>query len=259
MKYVFFDIDHTLWDSYENIPESTVRAIRKLRENGHAAYINTGRSRSNTFSKKLWDIGFDGIIAACGCHIERDGQILYERLLTDEQIARSRKVLFENHMPVIYEGPEYHYMNPEDFPFDPFVERLQKRLGDLARPLDELTNGCRVNKFSADIYPSTDLDLVRNKLFDFDFIIYDMRVTEIVLKGSGKSKGIEKLMELEGVDIDDVYAIGDSINDMDMIDYVRHGIVMGNGDDKLKAVAEYVTDDMDKDGVEKALMHYGLI
>lgn len=64
-KAVFFDIDGTLWNYQMQIPESTVLAIRKLRENGHYAFICSGRSRSNIQSPKLLGIGFDGVVASC--------------------------------------------------------------------------------------------------------------------------------------------------------------------------------------------------
>ena len=47
-RYFFFDIDGTLWNYQMQIPESAVWAIRKLRENGHYAFICSGRyQRSN--------------------------------------------------------------------------------------------------------------------------------------------------------------------------------------------------------------------
>ena len=77
-KLVFFDIDGTIWDWDTNIPESTITAIRALRANGHKAFICSGRSRGNICAPKLFDVGFDGVIAACGNHVEMDGKILYE-------------------------------------------------------------------------------------------------------------------------------------------------------------------------------------
>jgi hydroxymethylpyrimidine pyrophosphatase-like HAD family hydrolase len=65
-KAVFFDIDGTLWNYKMQIPQSTVSAIRKLRENGHYAFICSGRSRSNIQSPDLLGIGFDGVVASCG-------------------------------------------------------------------------------------------------------------------------------------------------------------------------------------------------
>ena len=69
-KAVFFDIDGTLWDFKMNIPESTKEALKELRKNGHYAFLCSGRSRSNIKSPKLLALGFDGIVAACGTHIE---------------------------------------------------------------------------------------------------------------------------------------------------------------------------------------------
>ena len=81
-KAVFFDIDGTLWNYQMQIPESTVLAIRKLRENGHYAFICSGRSRSNIQSPKLLGIGFDGVVASCGAHIDFHKETAYQVLLT---------------------------------------------------------------------------------------------------------------------------------------------------------------------------------
>ena len=88
-KAVFFDIDGTLWNYQMQIPESTVLAIRKLRENGHYAFICSGRSRSNIQSPKLLGIGFDGVVASCGAHIDFHKETVYQVLLTERQIGRA--------------------------------------------------------------------------------------------------------------------------------------------------------------------------
>ena len=75
-KYVFFDIDGTLWDEKMVVPESTKVAIKKLQENGHKAFICTGRSMGNVNDPQFDEIGFDGFIAACGNHVEMDGKVL---------------------------------------------------------------------------------------------------------------------------------------------------------------------------------------
>ncbi len=73
-KAVFFDIDGTLWDVHMHVPESTTKAIHELRANGYYAFLCSGRSRSNIKSPKLLALGFDGIVAACGTHIEFEGK-----------------------------------------------------------------------------------------------------------------------------------------------------------------------------------------
>ena len=58
-KALFFDIDGTIWNMKNEIPESTVRAIRALREKGHLTFLCSGRSRAFIQEPKLFDIGFD--------------------------------------------------------------------------------------------------------------------------------------------------------------------------------------------------------
>ena len=70
MAYIFFDIDGTLWDEKMQIPESTIPTIKQLQKNGHKTFLCSGRSRSNINDKRLLGIGFDGIVATCGNHVE---------------------------------------------------------------------------------------------------------------------------------------------------------------------------------------------
>ena len=56
----------------------------------------------------------------------------------------------------------------------------------------------------------------------------------------------------------DTYGFGDSLNDLEMIKECSHGIVMGNGQDEVKALAEFVTTNVDEDGIANALRHFGL-
>jgi len=64
-KIVFLDVDGTLVDYENHLPDSAVIAIRAARANGHRVYICTGRSRAEVYPE-LWDIGFDGMIGGNG-------------------------------------------------------------------------------------------------------------------------------------------------------------------------------------------------
>ena len=129
-KAVFFDIDGTLWDFKMNIPESTKEALKELRKNGHYAFLCSGRSRSNIKSPKLLALGFDGIVAACGTHIEFEGEKLFELLLTNEQIKHILTVLRKYQIPMVLEGPNYIYVDEKDFKDDPYVIYLRNELGE---------------------------------------------------------------------------------------------------------------------------------
>ena len=110
-KAVFFDIDGTLWNEHMQVPESTTKAIRELRNAGNYAFLCSGRSRSNIRSEKILGIGFDGIVAACGTHIEYEGKKVCERLLTPEEAEELLRVIEAYHMEAVLEGPHYIYAN----------------------------------------------------------------------------------------------------------------------------------------------------
>lgn len=76
MKYaIFVDVDGTLLDNTQQIPESAVYAIQNARKNGHYVFLNTGRCKAELFESIL-DVGFDGIICSSGGYIEYEGQCI---------------------------------------------------------------------------------------------------------------------------------------------------------------------------------------
>jgi Cof subfamily protein (haloacid dehalogenase superfamily) len=260
MKLIFFDIDGTIWDEHMQIPESTVPALKQLQQNGHKIFLCSGRARGNICSSRLLDIGFDGIVAACGNHIEMDGRILYENILTPEMTEKVIHVLEACRMPIVLEGPEYHWIDKEGFEDDPYVVYLFREMGKSAKLLDGYEGSIRINKMSGDVLPTTDYARVKQELgADFDFLEHESNVVEIIPKGSSKATGIAWLCDYLGVDRDDTYAVGDSINDLDMLLYAGHGIAMGNATAPAKEAAEFVTTDIHDDGILRAMEHYGLI
>jgi hydroxymethylpyrimidine pyrophosphatase-like HAD family hydrolase len=84
-------------------------------------------------------------------------------------------------------------------------------------------------------------------------------ILEIGQAGHSKASGIERLCASLGIAKEDTYAFGDSANDVEMLEFVAHGIAMGNGTDVAKNAAEFITTDIHKDGIWNGLKHYGLI
>ncbi len=259
-KLIFFDIDGTLWDEKMQMPESTERAIAKLKKNGHKIFLCSGRARGNIRSQKLLGLGFDGIVAACGNHVEMYGKILFENVLEPDVVKRVIHLLRECHMPVVLEGPKYHWIDEVGFEEDPYVDYLFQEMGETAIPLRGYDEKMHINKFSADIITDTDYVRVKRELLpEFDFLEHDGTVVEFVPKGTSKATGIEWLCNYLGVEKGDTYAVGDSVNDLDMLSFVGHGIAMGNASTPVKEVAEFVTADIKEDGVYLAMQHYRLI
>ena len=87
-RIILLDVDGTLVDYENNLPDSAVEAIRKARANGHKVYICTGRSKAEVYPP-LWEIGLDGMIGGNGSYVESDGEVVMHRTLTLEQCARA--------------------------------------------------------------------------------------------------------------------------------------------------------------------------
>ncbi|MDR0348571.1 MAG: HAD hydrolase family protein, partial [Tannerella sp.] len=68
-----------------------------------------------------------------------------------------------------------------------------------------------------------------------------------------------RILEHYGISLSETMAFGDGGNDIPMLQHVACGIAMGNASDEVKAVAGYVTDSVDDDGLTNALRHFGLI
>ena len=82
---------------------------------------------------------------------------------------------------------------------------------------------------------------------------------DIISKDGGKLAGIEKYLELQGQTLADAMAFGDGENDLEMLKAVKIGVAMVNGEEQVKRIADYVTIDIDADGIFNTCKHYKLI
>ena len=256
-KAVFFDIDGTLWDRQMHVPESTVNAIRRLRENGSYAFICSGRTRSNISTKELMEaVGFDGIIAGCGTHIEYQGKTVFEKRLTKEGVNRFLSVSARMGLPVVLEGPSCLYADIEEFRDDPFILRLKELLGETFLSLMEFEH---VNKFTVNWKNGSKEEILREFSGEYELMFHGDTYIEGVPKGFSKASGIKWLCDYLQIDRKDTYAFGDSVNDLEMLRYVQNGIAMGNATEEAKKAADYVTATVNEDGIYRGLKHFSLI
>ena len=82
---------------------------------------------------------------------------------------------------------------------------------------------------------------------------------EVYAKENSKATGALKVLELLNIDIKDSYAFGDGDNDIELMEVAKIGVAMGNGTENLKKVSDYVTDDIEKDGIYNALVKLEII
>ena len=93
----------------------------------------------------------------------------------------------------------------------------------------------------------------------FNLIPHGPVVIEAVPSGYSKATGIEYLMKRLDVSLEDCYAFGDSVNDLEMLKYVKHSVAMGNSVREILNDVEYQTTDIEDDGLLNGLKYYGLI
>lgn len=276
-KAVFFDLDGTIWDWRRNIPESTVYTIKKLKENDHKVLLCSGRARGNIRAQKVVDLGFDGIVAACGGYVEIGGKVLDNFLIPKDVVKLTVDTINECRMPVVLEGPKKHWISDWGFENDSFVAFMREDMKKDAVSFSKYSKNMKINKFSADVLGVTDYVKIKKQLeFYYKFIEHGITpdfaekkktddsldicgVIEATPLGISKAVGVRKACEYLGVKIENTYGIGDSVNDIDLFECVAHSICMGNGAEKAKEAAEYVTTDIQENGIYNAMKHYELI
>ncbi|MBR2806583.1 MAG: Cof-type HAD-IIB family hydrolase [Oscillospiraceae bacterium] len=258
-KIIFFDIDGTLWDHNNTIPDSTVRAFRELRKNGHLLFICTGRARGFVNHPDLLALGFDGIISACGTMIEYRDEIIYLHEIDKETAIKAVSSIKKHRLRPILEGKENLYMDYEEFRGDWYGEKVRRDLGGELPSITGNWGNWHICKISCDTTGSDREACFEELKDDFDFIVHGPRVTEMVPKGFNKGTGVRKTCELLGINIEDTVCFGDGVNDLDMFRACRLSICMGSGSDVAKGIASYVTDPLFEDGVYNACRYFNLI
>lgn len=261
-KIVFFDIDGTIIsETTRLIPDSTREAINTLRANGHLAFINTGRPISE-ITPTIKDLGFDGYICGCGTYVEYNNKILLHKKLgkkLSKEIALDmNKYDFEG----ILEGSKDIYWDYLDNIHNDTVLALidQHKYEGFYKGLTWHTDNIDIDKLVIFLKETSDFSGFYKKYSPIlDFIKRNETFYELVPKGYSKGTGINFICDYLNINHEDTYAIGDSTNDLPMLDYVPHSIAMGNSAPDLFKSVEYITSDVDNDGIFNALKHYGLI
>lgn len=258
-KIMFFDIDGTLVpeDGDHKIPESTVRALELARKAGNLLFINTGRPVFNV-EENVRSLGFDGYVCGCGTYLEYGGREIFYKTVPKELCLKTRELMRTCDAVPMYERRDCVFFDNKARKL-PLTEGIRNEFAaqgkDTSRHADE--DDFSFDKFIFSYDDKTDLKRALAEL-DKDFFCIDRGSAfyEIVPRPCSKASGIEAVLEYCKLPKSSSYAIGDSLNDLPMFDAVGTSISMGNGT-MLIPYADYVTDDIRKDGIYKALETMG--
>ncbi|WP_338088455.1 Cof-type HAD-IIB family hydrolase [Nosocomiicoccus ampullae] len=255
-KLFFFDIDGTLYNTDVKVPESTKKAIKELQNNGHAVMIATGRAPF-LFEDLRDELNIHSYVSLNGQYAVVDGEVIYKRPIEKELLELLTKEANINDHPIVYLNQDNMISNIKSHDY------INEGLGSLKFNHDPVHD--KAFYLSNDIYQSLlfctedEEDYYKEKFTNLDFLRWHRVSLDVLPKGGTKAKTVKKVIEKLGFDEEDVYAFGDGPNDREMLKFVKHSVAMGNAVDETKAVAEYVTDHVDNDGLYKALEHYGFI
>ncbi|MDO4779252.1 MAG: Cof-type HAD-IIB family hydrolase [Tissierellia bacterium] len=259
-KAIFFDIDGTILSfKTHEVPDSTRQALNELRKKGIKLFLATGRMPVVMEPiVNILNFDFDGYIYANGQYVVIGDEVIHDLALPNDELKKLIPYLEEKKIATEFSEMKYRYAN---FTNDRMI-KLKGILGstvkmpNLDNPYERSDN--RTYQLAAYIYEDEEEE--------FFSIAPNMRAVrwtslfaDIIPKAGGKSVGIQKVLEHLGMSRDECMAFGDGGNDTEMLDYVGLGIAMGNAVDSAKAVADYITDDVDSDGIHNALKHFGMI
>ncbi len=270
MKYIFLDIDGTLFDHGMGcIPESAYKAMELARKDGNKIFISTGRSKC--LLGPVEDVTSEGAISAAGALVQVGDKVIFEESIPNQELSNIVNYCDECDVSYILEGKNRVYMNfsisdffdmsnPDNRSTQEFFAQEQFYPISAYRPEEEI-----IYKMSLYALDQDNLFKLKERLPDkYHMIISqpDKNIpfsSELTLKKNNKASGIRHILEYYGGDIKDTIAIGDSLNDLEMIQEAAIGIAMGNADERLKEHADYVTEDIGKDGIYIAFKKYGII
>lgn len=262
VKAVFFDVDGTLLSHRTHmVPDSAVRALEALREKGILTFLATGRHIPMLGGILPMDkLHFEGIVSLNGQYCCNDEGIIYHCPIPRQDITALLDYLKQDPHPCILIEEDQMYINFHNA----LVEKVQAGIRAKMPLLGDLDRGYTEPIYQALLYIS-DEDFARlPPLPGIRFSRWrlgspDLSGADLYPSSGGKAVGIAKVLEHYGIDRSETMAFGDGENDVDMFGAVGLSVAMGNGCDEAKNAADYITDDIDEDGIWNALKHFGVL
>lgn len=261
IKALFFDIDGTLVSFKTHaIPASTVEALTAAKAAGVEVYISTGRPYP--LINNLGQIGhlIDGYITTNGAYCFIGDDVISCSPIPDDEVAyivgKARAIGF----PCMVVGKTSLTMfNSASAPAE--VEKVSKLLNVpgiehelpiddvLTQPILQLSPFISAEQEAEILAPVKEIESGR---WCPDF-------ADLTARGVSKAKGLREIAAYRCFDISETMAFGDGGNDLSIIRQVGIGVAMGNANEVLKPVADYITDSVDDNGIYNALRHYNII
>ncbi|AYW48709.1 hypothetical protein C7K38_10160 [Tetragenococcus osmophilus] len=278
-KVIFFDADGTIIKG-DKMSQSTQNALYPLKEEGHTLVLSTGRALP-ALGQALKNIQFDNIISSGGNVIQADGKIIYNVHLSYDELVEITNYLDELEIPYHMEASDYiwlkagekkNYLARHESLLSTKTNVTQQQYEQELRNLSSVEERTRemqdlsqikVNKIHY-FHPTITIEQIRNELGDcFRYTPLSLSNVfsggEISRLGIDKKVGMQKVLEHFGDSLDQVIAVGDDYNDIEMLIYSPYSIVLDHAPDEVKKYADFITKDITNDGFSYAMQSLNLI
>ena len=272
-KIIFLDIDGTLTEPGHNEPpESAIWAVKKAQEEGNYVVLCTGRNYA--MLSPLLSYGFDGVVASSGGYIECHGEVIYDCPMTKQQQQSVLGVLEENGVYRTVECMEGSYTDEgfKDFLRSHVGEGSNSELLRWREQIEASLNILPMKEYKGQpVYkvvvmsPSMGQLEQPQKLLaeDFAFCIQDGDMGgfingEVVNRKFDKGKAVERVCRYFGLPVQNSVAIGDSMNDREMLEAAGLSICMENGSEGLKKLADDICPSVKENGIREAFLKHHL-
>lgn len=253
MALVFLDLDGTTLHK-GNPSEGIIETIALLKANGHRPVIATGRVPHVLYGvDKI--LGIDDYIASNGQYIKFNNQVVLERYIPKEVVERLVGYCDKEQIDLVVESVDGYIAHSK---LTTLVDEFSE-IYNIEKPKVNPVYHLDHNILSCVFFAKDKIDEVRELFPELQFNRSNTFGYDVNLKGGLKAEGILWLIDYLNYPHEQVYAIGDGLNDITMLESVHTGIAMGNAHPRLKAVAKHITDDVTAQGVYKALKHFRLI
>lgn len=260
-KALALDIDGTLVNSAKEITPATRAAIRKVQERGHNVILASGRPAfgMKRYAEEL-ELGRYGgyLLSYNGTRVMdyRTGEMLFQKALPLSALPDIFRFARENGC-----GLATHFEDTviSAFPPDRYVAWEAYINGMPVRTVEDFLEFVHFDIYKCFMTAEEERAAVYEKaLREFcgtkaSVCRSEPFLIEIVPKGVDKGDSLRRLTERIGVAREDVVCCGDGFNDVSMIRFAGVGVAMGNAQQVVKEVADYVTGSNDEDGLVEVI------
>lgn len=257
IEAVFFDIDGTLLSfKTHEVSASTEEAIAQLQAKGIKVILSTGRSINSIDHVKYLD--FDGYITFNGGYcVTKQGQVLFKQAIDSKDIKSVLEYAEENPL-------SFSFMSEQEITIHDVTPEIAGMYAHLNLPVPKLVDLKNVDTASilqTNIFlgPEDERDFMNQVMPNSLASRWTPLFADVNPKGQSKKVGIDVFCDYFDIEISKTMAFGDGGNDISMLQHVAIGVAMGNANPEVKEISDYVTDDVDNNGIWNALKYFRVL